>query len=267
MKRRAVVSGSFYPNEKGMLVSSIEAMSEKNSSKEQALGVVSPHAGYMYSGKVACRVFSSVLITDTVIIIGPNHTGRGERFAVYDKGCFQTPLGEIAVDSRLSADIIKRARLLKSDYSAHYYEHSIEAQLPILQFFKSVFKIVPIIAGQGSFDEYIEIAAAVSDSIKESGDRVLIVSSTDMTHYEPKEQAIIKDKKAIDAVLALDAKLLLKQAEKYNITMCGLPAVAIMLLAAKTLGAQKARLVQYQTSGDITNDNSSVVGYAGIIIQ
>lgn len=267
MIRQPVAAGNFYPASKKVLEAQIESMSDTKAVKQDALGVVSPHAGYIYSGAVACELFSNIRITDSVIILGPNHTGAGEDFAIYRTGKWRTPIGNIDIDEKLSAVICKNTNLIKNDFSAHMYEHSIETQLPIMQYFKNDFKIVPIILSGGSFQQYQQIAEALADAIKELGRRVLIVASSDMTHHEPQDNAKSKDKIAIDAVLKLDEKLLYKTVREYDISMCGYIPVLIMISAVKKIGAKSAKLIKYSTSGDITGDYSSVVGYAGISIQ
>jgi MEMO1 family protein len=268
MIRQPIAAGKFYPASKKALYDEIESMSKSaGPDKKRALAVVSPHAGYMYSGRIACEVLSGVEITDSMIILGPNHTGAGQSFAVYGKGKWRTPLGAVSIDEDLSAAICKSADILKDDVSAHMHEHSIEVQLPIIQYFKNNFKIVPIVLSEGDFQQYNQIAAALAHSIKNSGKDILIVASSDMTHYEPQDKAKDKDKLAIDAILKLDENLLYEVVKKHDISMCGYIAVMVMISAVKKLGAKSAKLVRYSTSGDIAGDYSSVVGYAGIIIQ
>jgi AmmeMemoRadiSam system protein B len=267
MIREPVVAGTFYPANSDALRSQIESMVDKKANPEKALGTVSPHAGYQFSGVVACEVFSKIKITDTVIILGPNHTGFGKPFALYAEGNWRTPFGDISIDKEFSEALLKKTNLIEEDVTAHASEHSLEVQVPVMQYFKPDFKIVPIVIGIAGFKKCLEAAEAIAAVIKESGKEVLIVASSDMTHYESQDDAKKKDKIAIDAVLKLDENLLLKNVGKYNITMCGYIPVIIMIAAVKALGATSARLVKYQTSGDITGDYSQVVGYAGIIIE
>ena len=267
MIRQPAAADKFYPASKKALEAQIKSMSNAKTDEEDALAVVAPHAGYTYSGPIACELFSNIRITDSVIILGPNHTGIGENFAIYGTGKWRTPLGDIDVDEELSAVICKNTGLIKNDISAHAYEHSIEVQLPIMQYFKNAFKIVPIILSDGDFGQYQQMAAALADAIKELGRDILIVASSDMTHYESRDNAKNKDKMAIDAVLKLDEKLLYETVRKHDISMCGYVPVIIMISAVKKLGGRSARLIKYSTSGDITGDYSSVVGYAGISIK
>lgn len=266
MTRDPVVAGVFYPASSKALKAQIDSMVDKASPKEKAKAIVSPHAGYIYSGPVAGAVFSKVNITETVLILGPNHTGAGVRFSLYRQGTWRTPLGEVSIDTALADKIMKRSSFIKADAAAHAHEHSLEVQLPFMQYFKDTFKIVPIVVGQADLDTYKEIGEAIASAIKEEKRDILIVASSDMTHYEPHETARGKDKVAIDAILSLDEKLLLDEVSKHNISMCGVVPVAIMLIAAKSLGGKGARLIKYQTSGDTSGDYSAVVGYAGIVI-
>jgi MEMO1 family protein len=268
MIRQPIAAGKFYPASKKALYDEIESMSQSASpDKKRALAVVLPHAGYVYSGHITCEVFSDIEITDSVIILGPNHTGMGQPFAVYGNGKWRTPLGDIDIDENLSAAICENTSILKNDPSAHMYEHSIEVQLPIIQYFKNSFKIVPIVLSEGDIQQYNQIASALAHSIKNTGKNILIVASSDMTHYEPRDKAKVKDKIAIDAILELDENLLYEVVQRHDISMCGYIPVIVMISAVKKIGATSAKLVRYSTSGDITGDYSSVVGYAGIIIQ
>lgn len=267
MLREPVAAGRFYPASSDVLRGQIESMVSKKAQPKKALGVVSPHAGYPFSGPIACEVFSNVRITDTVIMLGPNHTGLGKGFALYPEGSWSTPFGDVSIDKNLSAALLKGSELIQEDVAAHTAEHSLEVQIPVMQYFKTDFKIVPIVIGIAGLKECLEAAQVIAAVIEESGKEVLIVASSDMTHYESQENAGKKDKIAIDAVLKLDEGLLLKNVEKYDITMCGYIPTIIMIAAVKALGATSAHLVKYQTSGDITGDYSQVVGYAGIIIE
>jgi len=202
-----------------------------------------------------------------VIIIGPNHTGHGKPFAISTDGIWNTPLGNVAIDSELAKAITAKSRYLREDYEAHRGEHSIEVQLPFLQYFKKDIKLVPIVLSFGGVETYREIGREIARSVKEVGRQVIIIASSDMTHYEPQESAKNKDTQAIEAMLALDEYKLAERVEKLNITMCGYAPAVVMLAATKELGGTQAVLVDYRTSGDATGDYSSVVGYAGILIK
>lgn len=269
MIREAKVAGHFYPATKEKLLSEIESLIEKQAEKQDAISCILPHAGYMYSGSVAgCTLSAINLNKSAFIIIGPNHTGDGEPFSIFSQGAFRTPLGVVNVDEQLAATLLKESKYLKSDILAHRNEHSIEVELPFLQYFNPNFKIVPIVASLGQKEVYQEIGQAIAGSVKKLGlkDKIMIIASSDMTHYESANTARSKDNQAIDAILELNEDELLDRVKRLDISMCGYVPAAIALVAAKALGAKNARLIKYQTSGDVTGDNSSVVGYAGIVI-
>jgi AmmeMemoRadiSam system protein B len=267
MMRKAVVAGQFYPASAPELKNIIKGLVDERAKKQDAIGLISPHAGYIYSGAVAGATVSRIKFKDTFIIMGPNHTGMGKPFSIMTEGSWQTPLGDVGVDSGLGKKILANSRYLEEDSLAHLHEHSIEVQLPFLQYFKPDFKLVPIVFSPAQAAIYKEIGGAIAKAVKESGNKAVIIASSDMTHYEPQAQAEKKDTQAIEAVLALDEDRLLKRVGELNISMCGYAPAASLIVAAKELGAKGAELVKYQTSGDTTGDYSSVVGYAGIIIK
>jgi len=267
MIRHPIASGQFYPESPNQLEAIIEGMIDEKGMKEEVIGLVLPHAGYIYSGPVAGAVISKIKFKDTFIIMGPNHTGRGKPLSIMTQGTWKTPLGEVEVDSELGKQILAISRHLEEDSVAHQYEHSIEGQLPFLQYFKKDIRIVPIILARSNDATYKEVGKELAKAIKASSKEVIIIASSDMTHYEPQESAQRKDDKAIRAILDLDEDKLLKRVDELNISMCGYAPVASLISAAKELGATGAELVKYQTSGDTTGDYTSVVGYAGIIIK
>ncbi|MDD5449703.1 MAG: AmmeMemoRadiSam system protein B [Candidatus Omnitrophica bacterium] len=267
MKRNPAVAGQFYPLTAEAVEKQVYGFIEKPKNKINAIGVVSPHAGYIYSGPVAGSVYSRIELKPTYIIIGPNHTGKGKPYSLMSEGSWVMPQGEIDIDVKLAKALLSGSEFLEEDFLAHAYEHSIEVQLPFLQYFKSPFKIVPIIISYSKGHIYQAIGREIAKAVKESKKDVMIIASSDMTHYESQEDAHSKDMKAIEAILKLDEEELVKRVEKFDISMCGYAPVSVMLAAAKELGAKSAELVKYQTSGDASGDYSSVVGYAGIIIK
>ena len=232
-----------------------------------AVGLISPHAGYIYSGPVAGATISRVRFGDTFVIMGPNHTGMGVPFSLWSGDAWETPLGTVEIDNEMRSNLLTNSRLLLADDMAHLREHSIEVQLPFLQYFKSNVKIVPIVIGGGEPADLHNIGLDIVRAIRETGRDTVILASSDMTHYEPQASAERKDKMAIDAVLKLDADSLASRINEYNITMCGFAPALSLIAAAKELGSRSTELVRYQTSGDTSGDYSSVVGYAGIIIK
>lgn len=267
MVREPAVAGQFYPGTAASLNKMLDKLASKDIQRKRVLAVVSPHAGFVYSGPVAGAVFSGIKLPDNYIIMGPNHTGRGRPFSMMKEGSWSTPLGEIAINSDLANILLKQSKFLQDDATAHSFEHSVEVQLPFIQYFKSDFKFVPIVLSHADLAVYREIGAALAESIKEFKKDVLIIASSDMTHYEEHKIAQSKDQEAIKAILELDEEKLLKKIDEFDISMCGYAPTVVMLVAAKRLGATKAELVKYQTSGEALGDYSAVVGYAGIAVM
>jgi len=259
-------AGTFYPASPKELKSMIQKMVDEKAEKQDVIGYYAPHAGYEYSGHVAGATVSRIIPKDTFVIMGPSHTGMGAPFSIMTEGTWKTPLGEVEIDSTLAKKILAGSEYLEEDFLAHSREHSIEVQLPFIQYFKSDFKLVPIILQDAKADVYRNIAHSIAKAIKESGKEVVIVASGDMTHYESQKMAKTKDAKAVESMVKLEAKELLARVHEFHITMCGYATATVLIFAAKELGADKAELVKYQTSGDATGDTSSVVGYAGVII-
>jgi len=267
MIRKPIVAGQFYPGSPDQLRAMIESMVDEKAAKEEVIGLVSPHAGYIYSGPVAGATISRIKFKDAFIIMCPNHTGSGKPLSIMTEGVWETPLGEVEIDSELGKKILAVSGYLQEDHIAHQYEHSIEVQLPFLQYFKSDIKLVPIVLAHAGGAIYKEIGKGIAKAIKELNKEVVIIASSDMTHYEPQESARRKDTQAIEAILDLNEDELLKRVQELNISMCGYGPVVSLISAAKELGAKEAELVRYQTSGDTTGDYGAVVGYAGIIIK
>jgi AmmeMemoRadiSam system protein B len=267
MIRNAVVAGQFYPASASELKTMIKTMVNEKTEKEEVIGLICPHAGYIYSGPVAGAAISRIKVQDTCIIMGPNHTGAGKPLSVVTEDVWETPLGEVEIDSELGKKLLATSSYLEEDRIAHLYEHSIEVQLPFLQYFKPDFKLVPIVMAYASGAIYKEVGKEIAKAVKELDRKVVIIASSDMTHYEPEESAQEKDNKAIEAILNLNEDELLRRVEEFNISMCGYAPAVSLIVAAKELGATEAELVRYQTSGDVTGDYSAVVGYAGIIIK
>jgi AmmeMemoRadiSam system protein B len=237
---------------------------------EPALGVVSPHAGYMYSGRTAGAVFSHVKISDVVLILAPNHTGRGRAHggvSIISKGKFITPLGEVEIEERLAEGLMAGCALVREDPSAHEDEHSIEVQLPFLQVLKRKVKIVPLVVNFDDYPSARTVGDAIAVLLRDEKQEVLMVASSDMTHYQPRSVASKLDRLAIERVEQLDPEGLLKVTREEGITMCGRAPVATLLVAARGLGATQVSLVDYSDSGDVSGDTSYVVGYAGIVIR
>ena len=198
--------------------------------------------------------------------MGPNHTGLGKPFSIMTSGTWETPLGNVEIDSELAQKLAANSSYLEEDSVAQLREHSVEVQIPFLQHFKKDVKIVPIVLSHASGSVYKEIGSEIAEVLESLGQNVVILASSDMTHYEPEEQARRKDNSAVEAILRLDEDGLLERIAEQNITMCGYAPVVALMSAAKALGARNAKLVRYQTSGDASGDYSAVVGYASLII-
>jgi len=267
--RQPAVAGQFYPSDPQRLKSLIASLLDKKETKrEQAIACVLPHAGYVYSAKVAATALSSIILPDTCIILGPNHTGFGTAASIMTSGKWQMPFGTIDIDDKMAHAILGHSSYLQEDEVAHAYEHSIEVQLPLIHQIKNAtFRFVPIILASDEKLMYKDIAHSIAMAIRGVREAVLIIASSDMTHYEPQRLAMEKDQKAIEAILALDAGELEERIQRLQISMCGYIPAIVAIMAAKELGARSARLAAYQTSGDVSGDYSSVVGYAGVVIS
>lgn len=263
--RRPAVAGQFYPQRRQELAREIEEhLSRADISQIACTGAVVPHAGYMYSGPVAAYAYKALPKAETYVILGPNHRGGGSAVAVSTEK-WSTPLGEVEVD----LDFINAMpmQIIDRDENAHRYEHSLEVQLPFLQYLFKDFKIVPVCLGLQDEMTAIEVGSEVSEAVKKTGKKVIILASSDFSHYEPDQVARVKDRYFIDAILKLDiAELYLRLSEK-DATVCGYGAIAALIQAGKNLGAKKGELLKYGTSGDIIPDRSEVVGYAAIVIK
>jgi AmmeMemoRadiSam system protein B len=230
------------------------------------VGLVVPHAGYMASGPVAAHAYHRLAKDgkpDAIVIFGPNHTGRGSALSVMNEGAWRTPLGDVEIDAETANKIVSASNIIDVDDRAHVYEHSIELQLPFLQYlYDSEFKFVPVCFMMQDLMSSREVGKAVASALR--GKNALVIASSDMTHYEPQQRAEKKDKMAIDAALKMDEKQYYHTVEAYGISTCGYGPVIAAITAAKELGAKKAQLLCYKTSGDVLGDRSAVVGYASI---
>jgi len=265
--REPAVAGRFYPSKPEQLSKEIDSYLSRDGEKVRAVGCVAPHAGYMYSGRVAGSIFSKVEIPRRCIVLGPNHTGRGHPLAIMKEGAWRTPLGVADIDEQLAEQLTEIFPAITEDAEAHRLEHAIEVEVPFLQKLRPDLVFVPIVIGTGQLVILEHLGKALAHALHAIGEPVLIVASSDMNHYENDARTRIKDRKAIDRILALDARGLHETILKESISMCGFGPAVAMLTAAVKLGAQKAELVEYATSGDISGDRDHVVGYAGIAIS
>ncbi len=277
MVRRPTQAGAFYEGDAEALRVQVENcfLAEFGPKKRprvnadgprEIVGLVCPHAGYVFSGSVAANAYYELALDgkpDTVVILGPNHTGYGSALAVMNEGVWRTPLGDVEVDGETADEIVKETRVVDVDEVAHRFEHSIEVQLPFLQYLYGVdFKFVPVCFQMQDFDAAVEVGKALVEVLADKN--AVIIASSDMTHYEPQGNAAAKDLAALKAVEAMDEKLFYSIIEKQNVSACGYGPITAVITAAKGLGAKEASLLCYKSSGDVTGDYSSVVGYAAV---
>ncbi len=272
--RRPWVAGAFYPADPDRLRQTIEScfthrlgpggLPGTAAPERRIVAVVCPHAGYMYSGPVAAHSYYHLAAEarpESVVVIGPNHTGMGSPIAMMRSGAWETPLGEMEIDEGLADAIFRASDLIDIDEWAHAREHSIEVQLPFLQYiYGPGLRFVPICMGFQDLESSREVGRAVAEAV--GGADVVIVASTDLTHQEPQASANRKDRLVLESILSLDEAALQERVRSHRVTMCGYGPVSAAIVASKMLGAEKAELLAYHTSGDVTGDHSAVVGYA-----
>lgn len=268
--RQPAVAGHFYPAAKETLERDLDnylATGRNTPRYPDALSCVVPHAGYMYSGHVAGAVYGTLMPHPCYIVLGPNHRGYGAPLALMSTGAWLTPLGQVPLDAALARAVQEHCPMLIDDAGAHAAEHSLEVQIPFLQRSACDFTLVPIALGIDDFESLETLGHALAAAMQSSSRPVFIVASSDMNHYEPDGITRVKDRKAIDRILELDAAGLYETVFRERISMCGFAAAAAMLVAARDLGAQRAELVKYATSADAGGPRDAVVGYAGIVVR
>jgi MEMO1 family protein len=265
--RYPAVAGRFYPRNPDDLRADVDSYLSPSQEAVPALGCVVPHAGYVYSGNVAGAVYARLDVPQRSIVMCPNHTGRGHPLAIMSVGAWVTPLGQVSIDAELAADLKRRFPPLGEDTEAHRAEHGVEVQLPFLQVRNPKCSFVPIALGTSQYELLQGLGEAIADVVRARGERVLLIASSDMNHYENDTITRVKDQKAIERVLVMDGRGLLDVVMNEDISMCGFGPTVAMLTAARRLGAVRTDLVRYATSGDVSGDRERVVGYAGILVQ
>ena len=280
-QRRAAVAGSFYEGTAERLRRQIENCflhplgpgklpphEGERRNDMPIIGLVCPHAGYMYSGPTAARAYFAMALQrtpDVVIIIGPDHHGFAGDVSIYPEGVWITPLGEVPVASDVAKRLVEACPIADENESAHRYEHSLEVQLPFLQFcFGNAVPIVPIMIGRQTKDVAATLGDAISQVIKDA--TAVIIASTDFTHYEPQEQAKRKDELVLKRIEAIDPDGVFNVVRQHRVTMCGYGPTMAMLYACQKLGCESAKVLGYSTSGDISGDYSQVVGYGAVAV-
>ncbi len=259
--RRAVYAGSFYPANPNEILSFFSNIKCREP-KINAIGAISPHAGYIYSGKTAYKTLCSINIPETVVIFCPNHRGLGWALAVSPDTLWETPFGEVKVDIELSK-AISEFSYAKLDATAHLYEHSLEVQLPILKILNPEVNIVAVSVGLGDRKILKNFSEHIFENTKDR--EVLFIASSDMSHYVPADYAEKQDGMVIEALKSLDFEKAYNIVESYNISMCGIYPAYLMLNIAKLKGAEKGEVIEYTNSGVVTGDFNEVVAYLGMV--
>jgi MEMO1 family protein len=264
MDREPAVAGRFYPADAARLARDVSEMLGAPARAGPALGVLAPHAGYVYSGRVAGATYARVEVPARAVVLCPNHTGFGAMVSLWPDGAWNMPFGPVPIDAELTA-ALRSCSMVKEDRAAHRHEHALEVQLPFLFARRRDVAIAALCLGPLSVDEAIELGEAVADAVRARP--ALLVASSDMSHYVSAEEAREKDHRALDRFLALDARGLHDTVRREDISMCGVVPATVVLAAARELGARSAELVSYANSGDVSGDRENVVGYAGAIVR
>ncbi len=256
--RPPAVSGRFYPSDPAELRATVatllaDARSAVRPSDRPAVGVIAPHAGYIYSGRTAAAVFAQVTIPGLVIILAPNHTGLSDAeggVSLWEAGAFRTPLGDVPIEAELAQALLEISRgVVSVDHEAHRAEHAVEVELPFLQMLRSDVRIVPLVLAWDSWEPARQLGDILARLVRAAAEPVLLLASSDLNHYEPAAVSEAKDARALEAVKGLDGEELLARCKRERISMCGRGPAATVIAAARASG-----------------DNARVVGYAGVVI-
>ena len=264
MDREPAVAGRFYPARREELASEVAALLVDTTRSAPAVAVLAPHAGYVYSGGVAGATYARVAVPEQAVVLCPNHTGLGAPVALWPDGGWRTPLGRVPVDPDLTA-ALRACPGVREDRAAHLAEHALEVQLPFLQVSQPGVTFAALCLGPLSVDACIALGEGIARALRDRP--ALLVASSDMSHYVPAEEARLKDARALERFLALDARGLFETVEREDISMCGFIPATVVLTAARALGATSAELVRYANSGDVNGDLEHVVGYAGAVVH
>lgn len=269
MLRLPAVAGRFYPADPAELTAFVHkyAKADSHANPVRTKACLVPHAGYVYSGHVAGAVFARIILPMRILILGVRHYPRGEPAAILSSGAWRTPLGDVPIDEALAAALLKACPLLREDSVAHSAEHSLEVQLPFLQVLTPDFTFVPVALGTVRFEGLVAVGEALARVIEAVKEDVLLLTTSDLNHYEDDTTTRVKDHKAIAQLLARDSRGLFDTCRDESISMCGLGPAVAMLTALKALGSKKSELVKYATSADVSGDRGAVVGYAGMIFS
>lgn len=280
-KRLPVVSGYFYPDNKEELESLIKwsfthkigpgtLPTTSSTRRKEVVGYIAPHAGYVYSGPVAAHTYFQMALDgkpETVIIMGTNHTGYGALVSIYPNGAWETPLGSLEVDSELAKAIVDKSNIAELDEYAHLEEHSVEVQLPFIQYiYGSKVRILPIVIGLHTPDTARDLAKSILEAVSSLNRDVILIASSDFNHYDPHEVTVRKDSNAISMILKLDSLGFYNVLLREDVSVCGPGGIMVLIEYSKLTLREKAKaeLLRYATSGDVSGDKSHVVGYASI---
>jgi MEMO1 family protein len=264
--REPSVAGQFYPADSNELRRTVDAFFHKPESLLEAKAVIVPHAGYIYSGSVAGKVFSTVNLPNRIILLGPNHSGWGESLALAPEGVWRTPLGAVSVDAEINRSLLMECPNLREDAAAHRREHALEVQFPFIQALQPSFRFSAICVGTIVYQELEFLGHALAKAIQSTNSPILLVASSDMTHYEPADIAANQDRYAIDRILDIDPEGLYRVIGEKDISMCGFAPTVAVLIACRDLGVTASKLIEYTNSGEASGDYSRVVAYAGIVV-
>ncbi len=265
--RDAAYAGQFYPGHPDRLRKEVESFVYKPESLLNAKGVLVPHAGYIYSGMVAGKVFSSIKLPKRFVILGPNHTGRGPALSLSSASGWKTPLGLAPVDTVFNEKLLEACPQVQEDTVAHRSEHCLEVQIPFLQVLRPDLSFSAICVRTADFSMLEALGHALAQVIQSEPEPILLIASSDMSHYEDAERAARQDRFAMDRIIAVDPAGLYRVVMEKDITMCGFAPAVSVLTALVDLGASAGTLIQYTHSGEVTGDRTQVVAYAGIAIQ
>ncbi len=267
MLRKPAVAGQFYPANPQILEDELSHFLEGGVHARVATGILVPHAGYVYSGRIAAEAYKAIKVPQTVLLLGPNHQGLGGQATFFATGAWSTPLGQVPIAEKLAACLLVDCDLLKADEMAQRFEHSIEVQIPFLQMLREDLQILPISLGHGLLEDWLQLGRQLGHSLRRWPEPVLLVASSDMNHFESAEHTEKVDRLAIEQLEKFDPTGLYNLVRELDISMCGVIPAVVMLEAARALGATSCQLLSHGHSGTVNHDLTSVVGYAAMIVE
>jgi hypothetical protein len=265
--RRPAVAGAFYPADPRTLATEVRGLIPADEPVASAVAAMVPHAGYVYSGPCAGKTLARLEIPSTVVLVGPNHTGRGVPLAYAPEDAWLTPLGKAEIDRELLEELATEVPGVQPSAAAHQSEHCLEVQVPLLQTLRRDVRIAPIVIGTHDLNALLALGVGLSEVVRRRDPRPLLLISSDMTHYESAAAALSKDERALEALEALDPRRLHQVVHDGRISMCGVGAAVAVIEAAGRLGARRGTPVCYTNSAAVTGDEREVVAYAGMVFE